>query len=164
MTLEHVETSLPEYPLEDYARNYPFRYADEDYPNIVSGLERRYAIESVWRDIASGTASRHTREEWLDHIAGKVLTELIDNPALSEKHKGSAALSVLGLLGRKVINSKLLDDIDTLMAFGDLDQPSRRITHLEIVKSLRSSGHFARLSEGQAVRLLRNLLANRPAE
>ncbi len=47
VTLEHFETSLPEYPLEDYARTYPFRYADEDYPNIVSGLERRYAGESV---------------------------------------------------------------------------------------------------------------------
>jgi transglutaminase-like putative cysteine protease len=47
VTLEHVETSLPEYPLEEYARTYPFRYADEDYPNIVSGLERRYAGASV---------------------------------------------------------------------------------------------------------------------
>jgi len=47
VTLEHVETSVPEYPLEEYARSYPFRYADEDYPNIASGLERRYAGESV---------------------------------------------------------------------------------------------------------------------
>ena len=125
------------------------------------GLERRYAIESVWRDIASGTAGRHRREEWLDHIARRVVSSIIDNRDLSEKHKGSAALSALGLLGRKVTNSKLLDDIETLMAFGDLVQPSRRITHLEIVSSLRSSGHFAEVDDRKAVRLLRNLLANR---
>ena len=130
--------------------------------NERPGLERRFAIESVWRDIASGTASQHTREEWLDHIARKVVSGIIDNAELNEKHKGSAALSALGLLGRKVINSKLLDDIDTLMAFGDLDQPSRRITHLETVTSLRTFGHFDRLDDRAAVRLLRNLLANRP--
>ena len=129
--------------------------------NARPGLERRYAIESVWRDIASGTAGPHRREEWLNHIAKRVLTEIIDNAELSEKHKGSAALKVLGLWGRKVINSKLLDDIDTLMAFGDLNQPSRRITHLERVKSLRSFGHFDELDDRAAVRLLRNLLANR---
>ena len=30
VTLEHFETALPEYPLEEYARMYPFRYSDED--------------------------------------------------------------------------------------------------------------------------------------
>src|ERR1700689_929292 len=28
VTLEHFETSLPEYPLEEYAQRYPFRYSD----------------------------------------------------------------------------------------------------------------------------------------
>src|SRR5580704_12560679 len=28
VTLEHFETALPDYPLEEYARKYPFRYAD----------------------------------------------------------------------------------------------------------------------------------------
>jgi transglutaminase-like putative cysteine protease len=46
-TLEHFETSLPEYPLEEYARTYPFRYSDEDYPNIATALARRYPGESV---------------------------------------------------------------------------------------------------------------------
>ena len=36
VTLEHFETSLPEYPLEEYARTYPFRYSDEDFPNLVA--------------------------------------------------------------------------------------------------------------------------------
>jgi transglutaminase-like putative cysteine protease len=47
VTLEHFETSLLEYPLEEYARMYPFRYADEDFPNLVRALARHYPGESV---------------------------------------------------------------------------------------------------------------------
>ncbi len=47
VTLEHFETSAPDYPLEEYARTYPFRYSDEDYPNIATALTRRYPGESV---------------------------------------------------------------------------------------------------------------------
>lgn len=42
VTLEHFEATLPEYPLEDYARKYPFRYADEDFPNLVRALNRDF--------------------------------------------------------------------------------------------------------------------------
>ena len=35
VTLEHFDRSGPEYPLEEYARTYPFRYSDEDFPNLV---------------------------------------------------------------------------------------------------------------------------------
>jgi transglutaminase-like putative cysteine protease len=47
VTLEHVETSLPEYPLEEYARTYPFRYSDEDFPNLVRPLTRHYPDKAV---------------------------------------------------------------------------------------------------------------------
>ena len=42
VTLEHFETSLPDYPLEEYARWYPFRYSDEDFPNLVRPLSHHY--------------------------------------------------------------------------------------------------------------------------
>ena len=42
VTLEHFENSLPEYPLEEYARTYPFRYSDEDFPNLARALARHY--------------------------------------------------------------------------------------------------------------------------
>jgi transglutaminase-like putative cysteine protease len=45
--LEHFETSMPEYPLEDYARTYPFRYSDEDFPTLVRALAPHYQGESV---------------------------------------------------------------------------------------------------------------------
>src|ERR1019366_1826686 len=47
VTLEHFETSMLEYPLEDYARTYPFRYSNEDFPALVRALARHYQGESV---------------------------------------------------------------------------------------------------------------------
>ena len=47
VTLEHFETSLPDYALEEYARRYPFRYSDEDFPNLVRPLSRHHPAESV---------------------------------------------------------------------------------------------------------------------
>jgi transglutaminase-like putative cysteine protease len=47
VTLEHFETSAPDYPLEDYARTYPFRYADEDFPILVRALAHHYPSQTV---------------------------------------------------------------------------------------------------------------------
>jgi transglutaminase-like putative cysteine protease len=46
-TLEHFETSVPEYPLEECARTYPFRYSDEDFANLVRPLAHHYPVENV---------------------------------------------------------------------------------------------------------------------
>lgn len=37
LTLEHFEIPLPDYPLEEYARTYPFRYADDELPDLARG-------------------------------------------------------------------------------------------------------------------------------
>ena len=42
VTLEHFETPIPEYLLERSARNYPFRYSDEDFPNLGQALTSLY--------------------------------------------------------------------------------------------------------------------------
>ena len=47
VTLEHFDNSVPEYPLEQNARTYPFRYSDEDLPNLSRALARHYQGESV---------------------------------------------------------------------------------------------------------------------
>jgi len=47
VTLEHFETSLPEYPLEEYAQSYPFRYSDEDFPSLMRALTHHYPAENV---------------------------------------------------------------------------------------------------------------------
>jgi len=47
VTLEHFENPGLEYPLEDYARTYPFRYSDEDFPNLARALARQYPARAV---------------------------------------------------------------------------------------------------------------------
>src|ERR1035441_8569126 len=47
VTLEHFENSMPEYPLEEYARTYPFRYSDEDFPNLGRALTNHYPGQGV---------------------------------------------------------------------------------------------------------------------
>jgi transglutaminase-like putative cysteine protease len=47
VTLEHYETSLPDYPLEEFAERYPFSYSDEDLPNLNRALLQHYPSEEV---------------------------------------------------------------------------------------------------------------------
>jgi transglutaminase-like putative cysteine protease len=47
VTLEHFESSPPDYQLEDYARNYPFRYSNEDFTNLTLALARNDLNEDV---------------------------------------------------------------------------------------------------------------------
>jgi transglutaminase-like putative cysteine protease len=49
VTLEHFENTVPEYPLEDSARFYPFRYSDADFSNLARGLGNHYPRENVSR-------------------------------------------------------------------------------------------------------------------
>lgn len=47
--LEHFETKLPEYPLEEYAQTYPFRYSDEELPNLSCALQSHYKTEGIYQ-------------------------------------------------------------------------------------------------------------------
>jgi transglutaminase-like putative cysteine protease len=47
VTLEHFDSTQPDYPLEDYARTYPFRYSDEDFPNLARALTPCYENASL---------------------------------------------------------------------------------------------------------------------
>jgi transglutaminase-like putative cysteine protease len=49
VTLEHVETALPDYPLEEYATTYPFRYSDDELPNLSCALAHQYPSDEVRR-------------------------------------------------------------------------------------------------------------------
>src|SRR5579863_9549537 len=42
VTIEHVETTLPDYPLEEYSKTYPFKYADDELPNLGRALSHHY--------------------------------------------------------------------------------------------------------------------------
>jgi transglutaminase-like putative cysteine protease len=47
VTLEHYETSLPDYPLEDFAERYPFSYSEEELPNLNRALVQHYPSDEV---------------------------------------------------------------------------------------------------------------------
>jgi transglutaminase-like putative cysteine protease len=49
ITLEHVETALPDYALEIGAQTYPFCYSNDERPDLVGALIRRYAGDGVAR-------------------------------------------------------------------------------------------------------------------
>jgi transglutaminase-like putative cysteine protease len=47
VTLEHFETALPDYPLEEFAERYPFSYSAEELPNLTRALVHHYPSEDV---------------------------------------------------------------------------------------------------------------------
>ena len=49
VTLELLETALPEYPLEEYSKTYPFCYSDDDLPNLGRALVHHYPSNDVGR-------------------------------------------------------------------------------------------------------------------
>ena len=62
VTLEHIETSVPDYALERRARDYPFEYAEDEWPDLRNAVTRRYPDDDVqsWTSrflSSSGTAT-----------------------------------------------------------------------------------------------------------
>jgi transglutaminase-like putative cysteine protease len=49
VTLEHIETPLPDYALDVCAQTYPFRYSDDERPDLVCATMRRYPDPAVDR-------------------------------------------------------------------------------------------------------------------
>ena len=47
VTIEQTETPLPEYALEDYSKTYPFRYSNDDLPNLGRALVHHYPSDKV---------------------------------------------------------------------------------------------------------------------
>ena len=47
VTLEHLETTLPDYALEHEARTYPFCYSAEDAPDLMTARARHYRGDEV---------------------------------------------------------------------------------------------------------------------
>jgi transglutaminase-like putative cysteine protease len=47
VTLEHRETILPEYALDAGAYTFPFRYSDDERPDLVGALARQYPLDDL---------------------------------------------------------------------------------------------------------------------
>jgi transglutaminase-like putative cysteine protease len=63
VTLEHLDTALPDYALEIQAQTYPFAYSDDEAPDLVRARARHYPGDEVSRWAArflSATGSTRT--------------------------------------------------------------------------------------------------------
>ena len=47
VSLEHFDTASPEYPIEDYAKTYPFTYSNDDFPNLSRALIHHFPSTNV---------------------------------------------------------------------------------------------------------------------
>jgi transglutaminase-like putative cysteine protease len=47
ITLEQIETALPDYTLEIGAHTYPFHYSDDERPDLISALARQYPSDDL---------------------------------------------------------------------------------------------------------------------
>jgi transglutaminase-like putative cysteine protease len=47
VTLEHIETALPDYELEIGAHTYPFHYSDDEQPDLIRALARQYPADDL---------------------------------------------------------------------------------------------------------------------
>lgn len=60
VTLEHFETKLPEFPLEEHAAHYPFQYSKDDRAQLDHALAHHYPTDLV-REWAQGFVSQGER-------------------------------------------------------------------------------------------------------
>lgn len=72
VTLEHKETALPDYAVEIGARTYPFHYSEDERPDLIGALARRYPSDDLgpWtaRYLASsGSTTTRTLLQWMTH-------------------------------------------------------------------------------------------------
>jgi transglutaminase-like putative cysteine protease len=71
VTLEHRETVLPDYALDIEAHTYPFRYSDDERPDLVGALARQYPSDDLgpWtaRFLSSGSTNTMTLLHSMTH-------------------------------------------------------------------------------------------------
>jgi transglutaminase-like putative cysteine protease len=77
VSLEHLETILPKDPLEEYANNYPFRYSDEDIPNLAPALAHQYPSDNV----------HHWAKQFLDPSGGTGTMSLLSSMTLGIRNQ-----------------------------------------------------------------------------
>ena len=78
VTLEHFETMLPDYPLEEYAKTYPFSYSDDELPNLALALVHQYPSENV--------------KHWVSAVSGPIWTNRHHAPASGHDARHTAGV------------------------------------------------------------------------
>ncbi len=87
VTLEHFETNLPEFPLEDYATHYPFQYSREDRAQLDCALSHHYPTELL-HDWAQRFAREFENKETLAMLRAMTLCIKKDFKYVRRSRKG----------------------------------------------------------------------------
>jgi transglutaminase-like putative cysteine protease len=86
ITLEHKETALPDYALESEAFTYPFRYSDDERPDLIRALARQYPSDDLSAWVARFlTSSGSTTTMTLLHSMTRGIKEEFEYLRRSEK-------------------------------------------------------------------------------
>lgn len=96
------------------------------------------AVEHMWREIAEGRANIADRDVWVEHVAKRVVKDVIPANA-SERPR--AALKALGFNTRLDEHWAARRDLEVLLAFEGLDNGSED-TRRALAQALVNRGHF----------------------
>jgi transglutaminase-like putative cysteine protease len=85
VTLEHIETALPDYSLEIGARTFPFLYSSDERPDLISALTRQYPGDDLGPWTARFRSSGSTSTMTLLHSMTRGIKEEFAYQRRSEK-------------------------------------------------------------------------------
>lgn len=100
----------------------------------------RLTAEKIWRAIANGEAHDYTKLTWVEHVASKLVVELIDNDSLDDRLRGQTALNAVGLWGIVDTYAELRSYIQMVADFRELAGRDAKPDPMDIVPYMRSRG------------------------
>jgi transglutaminase-like putative cysteine protease len=87
VTLEHFETKLPEFQLEEYAASYPFQYTDDDRAQLAQALKHHYPTRLVY-EWAEGFSKQFRSSETVALLRAMTLNIRKDFKYIRRSKKG----------------------------------------------------------------------------
>ena len=119
MTLEHVETKLPEYALESVARRFPFEYPHDERPDLAQALHRPDPCVEIDRWAARFLTASEAHAQPAETTASSRAIGTIDpSPAIGT-----------------IDPSPAIGTIDPSRAIGTID-PSRAIGTMDLLRAM----------------------------
>ena len=120
------------------------------------------AAESISKAIAAGEADSATMCCWVEHVAKKVCSEIVDNDAIDDSQRGSKALIATGLYGKSDEFRELRSLIDIWLDFGEITATKTDsewdLKPPMIVRAFRSRGFFDGVKDRAAAETARRQL------
>ena len=132
ITVEHYAIDYPDFPIEPYARTYPFSYSNNEFPDLARTIERHYADPG------------HKVDTWARQFATPergAATGLVDTQSMLERMMW-AIKTDFTYVARDVEGTQR--PVDTLT----LGQGSCRDFSLLMIEAVRSLGLAARFVSG----------------